>query len=201
MLRNTFCNVRTGVVAMGDRFSITVCIPKSNNLRKDALWIVSACPFDSFRQGLYHVESVGIPYKCNHYFLTCNRPFRERWWQFIMWKPDPIKMIWKSDQDSSIVTIYFQAWCVANRRTWRRSWVVSTRACFGLDESEWRNHRLFLIRCPKELTNWHWTVLIGMNVLLAIWRSEKQGHSSRAPRIDSLHLFWVGAISRFVHIY
>jgi hypothetical protein len=66
IFRDTFRNMQTGVIGMDDHFSMIVYIPKDNNLRKNIIWIVCACPPDSFGQGLDHVESVGIPYDCNH---------------------------------------------------------------------------------------------------------------------------------------
>jgi hypothetical protein len=55
--------------------------------------IVSACPLDSLANRLHYREFVGITYECNHYFLTCSRLARAKWRPFIMWKPDPIKMV------------------------------------------------------------------------------------------------------------
>jgi hypothetical protein len=48
---------------------------------------------------------------------------------------------------------------------------------------------MFLVRCAKELAKWYRTVLVGMSMVLAIWRSEERGHCSRAPRIGSMMKF------------
>jgi hypothetical protein len=50
---------------------------EQQQLRKNIIWTVSACPLDSFGQRLYYVESVRIPYDRHHEFLTCNHLFQE----------------------------------------------------------------------------------------------------------------------------
>jgi hypothetical protein len=68
IFHDTFCNMRTGVIGMDDHLVMIAYIPKSSNLRKNIIWIISACPLDSFGWRLYQAESVEILYDCNHYF-------------------------------------------------------------------------------------------------------------------------------------